>query len=597
MVCAVGDGAKYNDQKEQEVMAIAAAALANQGNCFLVGSCKSDCSRAVCRPQKEDLQDSLCTKVDNNEYCPLSNSVSNASQGCQQMMLNYKKSYITLPPNTDFQNLPTEITRDVCLQRALDSTFKTISFPDNFSYVYFGSVSGAWRAFPGRDSTEERCNSFDSRWRPWFLDAISVSKQLMILVDTGNMMGTSVTGEFQRPLGTTYLDIGIDLAVSLIQTLSPGDFVQVWPFNSSGASPLGPAINVGNYDDSGARSELMPLKDSVKRLKRSDDPRPSDLNDGVIKAVSSFKTTGSNSLKLVVVISNGNFIPLNTTTFPTAVIRQNKTKLLVYKLPVNSDSDPTSDPFLINTTLPSVLCGVQGSFEVLEAPATANPLYALRGYFSFLAQTHQDAVNSKPTWSNVYRSVAQSLDAVTVTAPAIDKDGRLVGVSGIDVYLNQLEGQLRALVVSDLASRRRGTIQPPNNLTLVCSYQNQSTVAAVCPSSSLPSDGVTCPKTDTRNLAERVCCGNCVPPPPPPFAWWKILLIFVGGSIGVFLLVWACGNCYYGSNKKFKQAVKSRFACCFCWRTKALPGADVGGLKTPAQVASVSVTQCSIRSK
>lgn len=122
-------------------------------------------------------------------------------------------------------------------------------------------------------------------------------------------------------------------------------------------------------------------------------------------------------LQLVVVISNGNFIPLNTTTFPTAVIRQNKTKLLVYKLPVNSDSDPTSDPFLINTTLPSVLCGVQGSFEVLEAPATANPLYALRGYFSFLAQTHQDAVNSKPTWSNVYRSVAQSLDAVTVTAP------------------------------------------------------------------------------------------------------------------------------------------------------------------------------------
>lgn len=61
--------------------------------------------------------------------------------------------------------------------------------------------------------------------------------------------------------------------------------------------------------------------------------------------------------------------------------------------------------------------------------------------------------------------------AVVVFFLAIDKDGRLVGVSGIDVYLNQLEGQLRALVVSDLASRRRGTIQPPNNLTLVCSYQ------------------------------------------------------------------------------------------------------------------------------
>lgn len=33
MVAAVDDGSRFNDQKEQEVTAIAAAAAVNQGNC------------------------------------------------------------------------------------------------------------------------------------------------------------------------------------------------------------------------------------------------------------------------------------------------------------------------------------------------------------------------------------------------------------------------------------------------------------------------------------------------------------------------------------------------------------------------------------
>ena len=121
----------------------------------------------------------------------------------------------------------------------------------------------------------------------------------------------------------------------------------------------------------------------------------------------------------MIVISDGYFIPLNSSTFPTTDISALKAKLLVYRLPPNYDE--SNDRFLINTTLQTVLCGVQGSFEVLDAPATANPLFAINSYFSYLAQVHMIVVGSKATWSNMYESIAQVRNAVTVTSPGMNQ--------------------------------------------------------------------------------------------------------------------------------------------------------------------------------
>lgn len=528
VVSGADDGSRFNDHKELEVLSIASKAEENHANCYLVSSCKSECSRERCRPLTEEH--TLCAKVDKNEYCPK----SNVGSGCNQMWLNYDRSYVTLPPNSNSDALQTEMSKDICLQRPMDSTFKTISFPDHYSYTYYGSTSGAWRSFPGRDATDQKCANFECRRRPWYLDGISVAKQVKILIDTGNSMGIGVTGEYQRPLQTTYLHVAIDITSSLLQTLSPGDWVEVWSFNTSGAVSLGAPVNVGPYTDPNSRPELRPLDNSVRALTHSADPAPSDLATAITKSVSSFQSTATQTLKVIIVFTDGLFSDFNTTTFPTALIAQNRVKIILFKLPRNSDSDP----FLLKTTLQPILCGVQGSFELLEAPATLNPLYAIRSYFSYLAKIHEDIVESKATWSNVYKSVSQELDAVTVTAPAFDKQGSLIGVAGIDVFLSEMESRTRSLVVADLSNRRRGTQPAPANVTFVCSYQNQSLEAAAptsCSSTLLPADGVLCQATDTRNLADRVCCGQCSTVPPPPYAWWKILLICVASLLGIVI--------------------------------------------------------------
>ncbi len=118
-------------------------------------------------------------------------------------------------------------------------------------------------------------------------------------------------------------------------------------------------------------------------------------------------------LQVIIVFTDGNFSPLNNATFPTNNLLASQVKVILYKLPRSSDTDP----FLLTTSLEQLLCGVQGTFELLDAPATKNPLYSIRSYYTFLAHTHMAVVANKSTWSNVYASYSEKLDVVTVTYP------------------------------------------------------------------------------------------------------------------------------------------------------------------------------------
>jgi hypothetical protein len=110
------------------------------------------------------------------------------------------------------------------------------------------------------------------------------------------------------------------------------------------------------------------------------------------------------------VLSNGLFA-VNSTTFPSADLQRSKANLMVYRLPTYDDG---GDPFLLNTTFQSDICSVNGSFELLDAPTTANPLYSLRSYFTYLAQTHLIAVGGNVTWSSKFANVSQAHNIIIV---------------------------------------------------------------------------------------------------------------------------------------------------------------------------------------
>ena len=169
-----------------------------------------------------------------------------------------------------------------------------MSFPSEYTLVYFGAASGAFRAFPGRERNETQCITFDPRKRPWYLNGVSVSKEVKILVDIANSMGSVVTVDYKRLPQTTYLDVAADIALGLLQTFSPQDYVEVFSFDSSNVTSLAGAVQIGssyNYLDPAGRPELASLRTSVRNLAASANAAPSNLTRAIVQGVNSFNTT------------------------------------------------------------------------------------------------------------------------------------------------------------------------------------------------------------------------------------------------------------------------------------------------------------------
>jgi hypothetical protein len=89
---------------------------------------------------------------------------------------------------------------------------------------------------------------------------------------------------------------------------------------------------------------------------------------------------------------------------------------MVYKLPSNDDG---GDTFMLKTSLQIDISSVNGSFEVLDAPTTLNPLYSMRRYFTYLSRVQLSAVGGNVTWSNNYDIYSEGQSAITPTYPGM----------------------------------------------------------------------------------------------------------------------------------------------------------------------------------
>jgi len=122
-------------------------------------------------------------------------------------------------------------------------------------------------------------------------------------------------------------------------------------------------------------------------------------------------------LQVIVIFTDGLFSPLDNETFPTARLLELRVKVILYKFPGRNDD---LDPFLNTTTLRNILCGVNGTFELLDAVYSVNnPLYAIRSFYTFMARTQLAVVNNNATWSDWYLSYSQPLNGTSVTYPGL----------------------------------------------------------------------------------------------------------------------------------------------------------------------------------
>ncbi|XP_013110373.1 voltage-dependent calcium channel subunit alpha-2/delta-3 isoform X4 [Stomoxys calcitrans] len=178
---------------------------------------------------------------------------------------------IVLTPKEEFFNTPVNMSVSSVhvptnvYDRALD-TIKAIEwsenldqiFRDNYkndptlSWQFFGSSTGFMRQFPASKWKMEPVDLYDCRLRPWYMEAATSPKDVIILLDSsGSMMG-------QR------LDIAKHVVNTILDTLGTNDFVNIFTFSDK-VKPV-----VGCFEDTLVQANLgniRELKEGIETVK------------------------------------------------------------------------------------------------------------------------------------------------------------------------------------------------------------------------------------------------------------------------------------------------------------------------------------------
>ena len=157
-----------------------------------------------------------------------------AGQGGCSALWEFEHSSVSVPEESvqDKANYYIDnkkLAESVCFSQGLDDFMidaynKDKSFWDELNVgapsMYFGSSTGAFRIWPGRQAFE--CGAFDPRVRPWYIAASSGPKNVVLVLDTSGSMGSNGVLELMKAA-----------AKQIVNTLTVGDRVAVVEFDSS----------------------------------------------------------------------------------------------------------------------------------------------------------------------------------------------------------------------------------------------------------------------------------------------------------------------------------------------------------------------------
>ncbi|XP_073388085.1 uncharacterized protein [Physcomitrium patens] len=509
---------RFLDDKEKKVRLLAQHALflqlaAESTDCVGragLSNCVDKCSRHSCLPTLKDHF--TCVQAPRNVTdC---RSSGNSSGACLHMNVDFTRNgFVRVPPQfRDYSNLSPELTRAICSQSNLqfpassESIFNELTF-----WNYFGSAEGAWRTYPGREADPEKgCIEYDPRKRPWYISAISVVKDLVVLLDTGQVNGSTFTNT------KTVIH-------ELFGTFRPDDRINLVTFNSTSATLLQSTSVIVKKDE-----PVNQLYNTFKIPSLLNTPYGfSNITRGFATARTAFNSTSL--LKMIVVLTDGNFARSpgfnNDTALQQMVASLSLVNVIVFffNLGANTVPDPLRE-------LRNLSCQMNSTVTyVSPVDAQRNPLWALRPFFDYQATLRQTVNNS--FWIEPYEDFDGLGLVATVTNPVMH-EGILYGVAGIDVVVkSDVSNAIKRRVVD-------GNVGP---LPLVC--QPTQVNLTKCTKPVGPEDKAICPQSmylndpPTEVYLKNLCCNNCVFQGPPQKDITMTLLAAIIPALLVLIII------------------------------------------------------------
>eukprot|EP00246_Nothoceros_aenigmaticus_P015100 TRINITY_DN6104_c0_g1_i17.p1 TRINITY_DN6104_c0_g1~~TRINITY_DN6104_c0_g1_i17.p1 ORF type:complete len:471 (+),score=51.31 TRINITY_DN6104_c0_g1_i17:142-1554(+) len=391
---------KYIQQKETEVKLIATSAAENADLCDYIKTCQQAgyCSTAACFQTRSDVAESTCVGVTNNVGC-----------SCNiQARTDYTKSYVRVPGLGNRPAITEESVAAICIQQHLDSTFLSRLNPYVYEYdykyysFYLGTIDGAYRYFPG--TAIEDCNDYDPRVRPWYIGAISVVKDLVVLVDAASSMSSlKEFADGDNRNQTTALAIALNMTKQLLDTLTQGDRATVMAYYSQALLSFNASYTAippvdGSTLNLTADSQFLELVTEVSNVGSVDTSDSSNATAAILQALQVLGDAGSpaGALKVIVVLTDGQSPLPPEQPGLDDLARQLNTSystLFVYQIDGNDVGLAAFASKLL-----------RGRNEKVNVnPSTVlNPLYALKSYFSFLANARMSSGYDSYFWQPPY---------------------------------------------------------------------------------------------------------------------------------------------------------------------------------------------------
>ncbi|GFR88739.1 voltage-dependent calcium channel subunit alpha-2/delta-2-like, partial [Elysia marginata] len=364
----------------------------------------------------------------------------------------------------------------VLLTRKLEETFRENAKNDSrLRWQYFGSSTGVTRLYPGREWSTNFAgfyDDYDPRVRPWYIQATSGPKDVIIILDCS----FSMKGE--------KFSIAKAVAITVINTLTKQDYVNVICARNSHWNEVGKSHFYDTQVLSCQKERLVPatnayrkdLKEKISKLKAggtSELEKGFDTAFGLLKSV---PRTGC--LSIIVFATDGKdtdgedvrcgpgyytrsgYVPgpickYNFTSVYSVVMEKNKdlvpnARIFSYLIVEDAEKFPGRLACDHNGSMLKLLTGenlitqMANYFEFLSAIAITNKGLKGRTKRDGTEENASDDEYENALWTAPYLDSWGLNLMITYAVPVTSKlTGKYVGVVGIDATLDEIENFLK----------------------------------------------------------------------------------------------------------------------------------------------------------
>nr|XP_006815782.1 PREDICTED: VWFA and cache domain-containing protein 1-like [Saccoglossus kowalevskii] len=301
----------------------------------------------------------------------------------------------------------------------------------NLKWQYFGSEEGIFTIYPA--SLIDDCANYDHRFRPWYVEAATPEpKNVVIVIDTSGSMANLHSGK-------SLINIAIDAAITVLDTMNPNDKVGVIAFSDELKLPpkIGDASCYANELALATTINIQNLKQFVLSLVARGGTHYGKAFDAAFNLLKESYTLDADNERDQVIIFLTDGEPLDDKTSIMRKIRsnneemENKVTILTFGLGLDSGINFLEDIAVQNYVnhgldAPGVFTHVT-DYTLLRSK--------MARYYDYFANF--DRLTDEPIFSVPYQD-GFGLGMMTTAAIPVKYANELKGVIGVDITLSDL---------------------------------------------------------------------------------------------------------------------------------------------------------------